>query len=100
MRVPLNLLADMETEEQRLLEQRTAESDTRVRRALATVVFLTCGMLLYSFLRRVRAEKRTTTAAATSMSEKHGVRSVFSRQREPIALPVTVGETSNLEGNP
>jgi len=51
------LMADMEAEEQRLLEERTAESDTRVRRALATVVLLTCGVLIYSFLRRLVAEQ-------------------------------------------
>jgi BASS family bile acid:Na+ symporter len=47
------VLDDMEEHEEMRLEQRTRESDARVSRALATVVLLSCVVLVYTFLRRL-----------------------------------------------
>ena len=49
------LTAEMEAEEQGLLERRTAEADARVRRALGTVVLLSGFTLLTVFIRRLTA---------------------------------------------
>jgi len=47
------LMSEMEVEEQGLLERRTAESDARVSRALATVVVVSCLVLVSFFARRL-----------------------------------------------
>jgi len=49
---------DMEEHEEARLEQRTADSDARVARALATVVLLSCVLLIHTFLRRLESVRK------------------------------------------
>jgi len=51
------LMADMEAEEQRLLQVRTIEADKRVRLTLTMLVLATCLVLVFSFVRRLVAER-------------------------------------------
>jgi CHASE3 domain sensor protein len=64
---------DMEEHEEARLEQRTAESDARVARALATVVLLGCLLLVHSFLRRLESvRKRAQKGYRFSHAETDG----------------------------
>jgi BASS family bile acid:Na+ symporter len=63
-------LDEMEEHEEARLEQRTAESDTRVSRALATVVLLGCVLLIHSFLRRLESvRKRSQRSYRVAITE-------------------------------
>ena len=60
-------LDEMEEHEEARLEKRTAESDARVARALATVVLLSCVLLLYNFLRRLESVRKRARKGYQSM---------------------------------
>ena len=62
------LMADMESEEQGLLQVRTIEADTRVRLTLTMLVLVTCVLLGLSFVRRIIAERECTGTNTTSVA--------------------------------
>ncbi len=64
------LMAEMETEERRLRQARTMEADTRVYLTLTMLVLATCLVLVFSFVRRILAERTFAAVPAPPLAAK------------------------------
>jgi CHASE3 domain sensor protein len=63
-----HLVADMKAEEQGLLQVRTMEADTRVRLTLTKLVLAMCLALVFSYVRRLLAERKCAAAKTPSLA--------------------------------
>jgi CHASE3 domain sensor protein len=63
-----HLMADMEAEEQGLLQARTLQAETRVRLTLTKLVLATCLALVFSYVRRLVLERNRATIKAPPLA--------------------------------
>jgi CHASE3 domain sensor protein len=76
------VMDDIEEHEESRLEQRTAESDARVARALGTVVLMSVVLLVYTFVRRLGSvQKRARLLAGPQFVRVDGANGVATADR-------------------
>jgi CHASE3 domain sensor protein len=80
-----HLMGDMEAEEQGLLQVRTMEADTRVRLTLTKLVLAMCLALVFSYVRRLVAERKCAPFKTPSLATDH-------REQSPICISRDLAE--------